>query len=91
MSKDQPIDIEKQYPWGTKTKTYDLFVILFAINVILLSIMFLAYIEIPFMQGENVIDLRIILDAHAQVNDDPPEEPTDEQKTILYCFFSYCS
>lgn len=91
---DKPIDIETQYPWGNKTVTYGIFVILFAINVIALSILFLAYIEIPFMQGENVFDLNFDIFAHAQVapGDDTTaklsptgDEETDQQKAILYC------
>lgn len=95
MAKEEedPIDIEAQYPWGTKTPTYAAAIILIAINVVLLSVLFLVYIEIPFMQGEDVLNLNFIQTAHAQLTDPgtdmiPPvngEFPSFKENPILYC------
>jgi hypothetical protein len=92
--------VEAEYPWGKKTATYQAWLILFAINVIAVSILFLAYIEIPFIQGEDVFagfNFELDQKAHAQLTTGggtdlkTPGEVgeggiTTQQKLLIYCF-----
>jgi len=80
---DEPEDKEAQYPWGNKTWTYYIWLILFAINVVALSVLFLVYIEIPFMQGENVIDLNLNLDTKAHAQEQTLSDPDLQGPTEL--------
>ena len=74
---EKPYDENKSYPWGNNTGTYKTWLILFAINSIALSVMFLAYIEIPAILGQE----------HALSNIFEPREtdPTAELSGILLC------
>ena len=49
-------DIEKNYPWGKKTATYRVWLVLFTINIIVLSAAFLAYVEIPALLDEKHLE-----------------------------------
>lgn len=51
MSKDENKDIETVYPWGKKTATYKAVLAILAFNVVALSIVFLAFVEVPVLQG----------------------------------------
>ena len=73
---DKPRDITREYPWGTKTKTYKAWLVLFSINVIVLSGLFLALIEVPEL-------FRSAGDAGSL--DVPAFEAVD--RFLVWCFF----
>ena len=54
MSKDENKDIETVYPWGQKTATYKVVLAILAFNVLALSIVLVAFVEVPALQGENL-------------------------------------
>ena len=103
VDKGEEEDIEKLYPWGNKTPTYSIWLMLFALNVIMLGIFFTLYIEIPFIQGENVFaGLQLEQKAHAQLTtggsdvdiidppigtEDPEEDEVDDQTKALVYCF----
>ena len=79
MAKEQkPYDENRSYPWGSNTGTYKAWLVLFTINAIALSVMFLAYIEIPAILEQD----------HAlQTIFEPREtDPSAELNGILLCF-----
>ena len=55
MSKEETPE-KAVYPWGTKSGTFKGLMILLAINVSLVSVMFVTEVEIPFLQGEEVFN-----------------------------------
>lgn len=78
MAKEElPRDIESEFPWGIKTPTYKAWLVLFAINAIALSAMFLAYVEVPALLGQE----------HALQSLFEPREtdPAAELNGILLC------
>jgi len=101
VSKENDSDKEGLYPWGARSATYKVLMILLAFNVVAASLLFLTYVEIPFLQGENTMDLDMVHKAFAQVTtggdvdvppvDVPIEPPVmgNDEKThwILICLF----
>lgn len=78
---DKPRDITREYPWGTKTKTYKSWLALFAINSILLSVLFLGLVEIPTLTGDDSL-FRSVLN----LNDPVMETPDgDRAALLLWC------
>ncbi len=40
----------RSYPWGDNTATYKVWIVLITVNIIALSVLFVAEVEIPFLQ-----------------------------------------
>lgn len=98
MAKEDTPDKEGHYPWGARTATYKILMVLLAFNVIAASLLFITYVEIPFLQGEDVKFIDILQTAHGQVTtpggtdtmvETPVEVPVENEKTgwILVCLF----
>jgi hypothetical protein len=47
---EKPYDENRSYPWGNNTATYKVWLALITINILVLSIVFLATVEIPLIQ-----------------------------------------